>query len=94
MDIKNGLEFRTYSFTQYNNLGDTKYDYARYGILNKCLPKILFKGNSVFVTFLQLIDMRLIMLFKYIDKLKSKYFIKKLSQLSTCIILILINRFF
>ena len=70
MDIKNGLDFRTYSFTKYNNLGSNKYDYGRYGILNKCLPKILFKGNAVLVTFLQLIDLRLIMLFKYIDKIK------------------------
>ena len=47
-----------------------KYDYASEGILNKTLPKILFKGNSILVTFLQLIDLRIIMLFKYIDKLK------------------------
>lgn len=48
-----------------------KYDYATEGILNKTLPKILFKGNSILVTFLQLIDLRIIMLFKYIDKLKQ-----------------------
>lgn len=70
MDIKNGLDFRTYSFTQYNNLGDTKYNYARYGILNKCLPKILFKGNSILTAFLQAIDVRLVLLFKTIDRLK------------------------
>ena len=34
------------------------------------MPKILFKGNAVFVTFLQLIDLRFIMIMKYIDKLK------------------------
>lgn len=70
MDIKNGLDFRTYSFTQYNNLGSNKYDYERYGILNKCLPKILFKGNHIFTSFLQLIDVRLVLLFKQIDKIK------------------------
>ena len=40
------------------------YDYARNGILNKTLPKVLFKGNYILVSFLQLIDMRLVMLFK------------------------------
>ena len=47
-----------------------KYDYAKEGILTKSLPKILFKGNSILVTFIQFIDLRCIMLFKYIDKLK------------------------
>ena len=70
MDIKNGLEFRTYSFSQYNTLGDPKYDYARFGILNKCLPKVLFKGNNILTAFLQLIDVRLVLMFKQIDKLK------------------------
>lgn len=71
MDIKNGLNFRTENFKYYDTLAKSKYDYAREGILSKCLPKIFFKGNSVFVTFLQLIDLRLIMMFRYIDKLKN-----------------------
>ena len=48
-----------------------KYDYEQEGILTKSLPKILFKGNSILVTFIQFIDLRLIMMFKYIDKLKK-----------------------
>jgi hypothetical protein len=71
MDIKNVSNKRTENFKYFNELVEIPpYDYATEGILTKSLPKILFKGNSVFVTFLQLIDMRLIMLFKYIDKLK------------------------
>lgn len=70
MDIKNSSTFRTDRLRQYEYTGDINYDYGRYGILNKCLPKILFKGNGVLVTVLQLIDMRLIMLFKYIDRVK------------------------
>lgn len=76
MDIKNSLDFRTYRFTQYNDYGiKKKYDYTKNGILRRCLPKRIFKGNSILVSFLQLIDMRCIMLFKYIDKLKKfKYY--------------------
>lgn len=53
-----------------NNTGDNKYDYMRNGILEKVLPKVLFKGNAILVTFLQLIDLRIITMLKYIDKLK------------------------
>ena len=52
-------------FKKYKKLSD-KY----FGILNKILPKVLFKGNSVLVTFLQLIDLRVIMMLKYVDRLK------------------------
>lgn len=70
MDIKNSLTYRTYRYEKLNNTGDNRYDYASEGILNKCLPKILFKGNSILVTFIQLIDVRIITLIKYIDKIK------------------------
>lgn len=71
MDIKNSSQKRYEDIVDFNILEETpKYDYASEGILTKSLPKILFKGNSIFVTFLQLIDLRIIMLFKYIDKLK------------------------
>lgn len=71
MDVKNSLNYRYKDIQYYNSESSNKYDYANEGILTKCLPKIMFKGNSIFVTFLQLIDLRFIMLFKYIDKLKS-----------------------
>lgn len=70
MDFKNGLDYRNETYTHYNTVGNIKYDYARYGILNKCLPKVLFNGNSILTSFLQLIDLRLVMLFKQIDKIK------------------------
>ena len=70
MDIKNSLSYRTDRYNLFNYTGSTKYDYEREGILKKVMPKIFFKGNAVFVTFLQLIDLRFIMLMKYIDKLK------------------------
>jgi len=73
MDIKQSLSYRydTYEkIGKYDTIGNNKYNYAEEGILRKCLPKILFKGNSVFVTFLQLIDLRIIMMLKYIDRLK------------------------
>ena len=71
MDFKNSIDYRTSKFKDFDILGKKPYDYEKYGILTKCLPKILFKGNSILVTFLQLIDMRLIMMFKYIDKVKQ-----------------------
>ena len=71
MDIKNGLDFKTYKLSKYDVLGNNAYNYAENGILIKCLPKILFKGNTILVSFLQLIDVRLVMMFKQIDKLKQ-----------------------
>ena len=70
MDIKQNLSYRSDEYKNYNYIGDNKYNYAKYGILSKSLPKVLFKGNSILVTFLQLIDLRIIMMFKYIDRLK------------------------
>jgi len=70
MDIKQSLSYRSDEYATYNRIGNNKYDYVRNGILNKTLPKILFKGNSILVTFLQLIDLRIIMMLKYVDKLK------------------------
>lgn len=72
MDIKNKLNKRKDNLKEFNSVNEIeKYDYVSNGILNKTLPKILFKGNAILVTFLQLIDLRLIMLFKYIDKIKQ-----------------------
>ena len=70
MDFKNSLTYRTDRLKKYAYIGNNAYDYERNGILNKCLPKILFKGNSILVTFLQLIDIRIIMTLKYVDRLK------------------------
>ncbi len=70
MDTKNSLDFKNYRYTQYNVTGPKPYDYTKNGILTKSMPKILFSGNVVLTSFLQLLDMRMIMLFKYIDKLK------------------------
>lgn len=71
MDIKNALGHKTQYLSIYNNLYKDKYNYEEDGVLTKCLPKILFKGNSILVTFLQLIDLRIIMCLKYINRLKN-----------------------
>lgn len=71
MDIKNKQDKRTEFFSKFNQTREIEpYDYENEGILTKTLPQILFKGNTILVAFLQLIDVRFIMLFKYIDKLK------------------------
>ena len=71
MDIKLSNDYRMGKYTQYNKLGSTKYDYEKYGILTRTLPKILFKGNQILSTFLQFIDVRIVMVLKYIDRLKN-----------------------
>ena len=71
MDIKTPDDIRAQAISYVDDVTNVKpYDYAKEGILTKTLPKILFKGNSILVTFIQLIDIRLIMMFKYIDRLK------------------------
>lgn len=72
MDIKNVLNSKMSLYKDnYEYDGSNKYDYAANGILTKTVPRILFKGNSLFVTFLQLIDLRIINVLKYIDELKN-----------------------
>ena len=76
MDFKNSTTYRTDRYKDYCLCGDNKYDYSKNGILNKCLPKILFKGNSILVTFLQLIDMTLIVYNQDQDLfLKTEFFL-------------------
>lgn len=70
MDVRANSNFRYHNLNQLNR-NRYYYDYATQGILRRCMPKILFSGNSVLVSFIQLIDMKLIMLFQYIDKLKN-----------------------
>ena len=72
MDIKNALNSKMSLYKdKYEYDGSNTYDYAANGILTKTIPRILFKGNSLFVTFLQLIDLRIINVLKYIDELKN-----------------------
>lgn len=71
MDFKQGHDFRYHRIARTNNIGHNEYDYAYEGILTKSLPKILFKGSPTLTAFLQLIDMRLIMMFKTIDCIKK-----------------------
>lgn len=70
MDIKQADTYRNQELYGMTFDGTNKYDYEKNGVLEKVLPRILFKGNSIFVTFLQLIDLRIIMLLKTIDILK------------------------
>lgn len=77
MDIKNSIDYQHNYFHKYDFNGNNRYRYEEDGILTKCLPKILFKGNTILATFLQLIDLRLIMIFKYIDKLKKFKYISQ-----------------
>lgn len=71
MDFKNSTDFRHGRLVVYLKDGNNRYNYAEQGILNKCLPKILFKGNPMLTTFLQTIDVKIVMLLKYVDRLKD-----------------------
>ena len=56
MDAINDLTYRYYTTDEYNKKAyNNKYDYAKYGILTKCLPKVLFKGNPILVSFIPMI---------------------------------------
>ena len=78
MDFKAEQDVRHSYRKNFIYLNDNRYDYEKNGILTKTLPKILFKGNSILVTFLQFLDMRIIMMFKYIDKLNTFKHITKI----------------
>lgn len=69
MDKKLNENFRFHNLDQINRNGHY-YDYNKNGILKKCMPDFIWGANQVLVSFLQLIDIRLIMLFNYIGKLK------------------------
>ncbi len=71
MDFKNDISYRNKQYARYIRTGNNKYDYEKNGILTKALPKILFKGNTVLVTFLQFLDIRIILMFKLIDKIRK-----------------------
>lgn len=71
MDIKNSLDYEHKYYTKFDIDGGNNYKYEEDGVLSKCIPRILFKGNTILTTFLQLIDLRIIMTLKYVDKLKK-----------------------
>lgn len=70
MDIKNSLQYKYERYKMLNSTGSNKYNYEKNGVLRLCLPKIFFKGNPILVTFLQLIDLRIIMIMKAIEKIR------------------------
>ena len=69
MDVKDSLDSMRRRIDAYNKPEDGKYDWEHEGILHRCIPKILFKGNPVLVSFLQLIDMRIILTLKYVRRM-------------------------
>ena len=71
MDIKNTQEWSKRREALYNKNVSNAYDWESEGVLNKCLPKILFRGAPVLVTFIQLIDMRIILLLKAARRIKE-----------------------
>jgi len=71
MDIKNTKEWAFRREDDYNKNERNAYDWERDGIMRKCIPTFLFRASPVLVTFIQLIDMRLILLMKAIGRIKE-----------------------
>lgn len=70
MDTRYNLNERYTYHNAVNKFNNINFDWEKEGVLRKCLPKILFKGNSLLVSFLQLIDMRIIILLQTVTYLK------------------------
>ena len=77
MDIKNSQDYEHNYLTKWDISGDLKYKYEEEGILKKCIPPILFRGNTILATFLQLLDLRIIMTLKYVDRIKKFKYISR-----------------
>lgn len=71
MDTKYNLNYRHERFNLFTINGDMRYNYEREGLLTRCMPKILFKGNALLKTFMQIIETRIIMLMRYVDRLNE-----------------------
>ena len=71
MDIKNTQEWTYRREISYNKNESRVYDWETEGVLRKCLPQILFRGTPILVSFIQLIDMRIILLLKACKRIKE-----------------------
>lgn len=71
VDSKYNISERYKKINDYNKtLNSEAYDWAKNGVLKKCLPKILFKGNVILRSFLELVDMRIILMLQTITFIK------------------------
>lgn len=70
-DFRYNVTERYRYYDECNRINKEEYDWEKNGVLRKCLPKILFKGNPVLVSFLDFIDMRVIMLLQAITYIKN-----------------------
>ncbi len=77
MDHKQSLDYRYQGYKKSDTSTRRKYDYAKEGILQLALPKILFRGNPTLVAFLQLIDVFLIYMFKTVESAQKFKYISK-----------------
>lgn len=71
MDFRKDRTYRIEAFESYNRKNNNRYDFERDGVLDKCIPKVLFRGNPILVSFLQLIDIKIIMLLKCVERIKE-----------------------
>jgi hypothetical protein len=71
-DIKHAINYRYGRLYRYSTAKWKKYDWKYNGILGKVMPDWLFKTkNEILNNFLCYIDVELISLFTYIEKLKN-----------------------
>lgn len=71
MDRKYSTNFRLGRYQYMNDLKDNRFKYEKDGVLPLVLPNVLFRGNSVLTSYLQLIDSMFVNMMKTIEKIKN-----------------------
>lgn len=71
MDVKYANTYRLGRYEIASNLNDNTYHYEIDGVLPLVLPRILFQGNPILASFLQLIDCMLVNMMKTVEKVKN-----------------------
>lgn len=71
MDVKHNNNYRTGRYELVQRLNDNKHHYEINGVLPLVLPPILFRANTILVSYLQLIDSMFINIMKTIEKVKN-----------------------
>lgn len=71
MDVKYANTYRTGKYMICSDLNDNKHHYEIDGVLPLVMPRILFQGNAILTSFLQLIDCMLVNMMKTVEKIKN-----------------------
>lgn len=70
MDHQFPIEYRTGRYKYISDLNDNKHHYEIDGVLPMVLPRVLFRGNNILTSYLQLIDSMFVNMMKTVEKIK------------------------